>query len=101
MYKAEGEGKEPVSTLRGLSEEGFGLTWNPLQKGVLVAATGQTLCLWDTNQPLTKGAPSLKIDEAHEKTINDVKFSNLNPNMLGTASDDSNYKLWDTRSLKD
>jgi hypothetical protein len=51
--------------LRGLSEEGFGLSWNPNQKGILVAATGETLCLWDTNQVTPKGAAQVKIDKAH------------------------------------
>lgn len=59
------------------------------------------MCLWDTNQVSQKGAPTLKIEKAHLKTINDIKFSNLEGNILGTASDDSHYKLWDTRSLKD
>jgi WD40 repeat protein len=29
--------------------------------------------------------------------INDIKFSNLNANLFGTASDDHHYKLWDLR----
>jgi WD40 repeat protein len=48
-----------------------------------------------------KGNAQIKVDQAHQKTITDIKFSNLNPNIFGTASDDNNYKLWDTRTLKD
>lgn len=62
LYNADGKNKEPSSVLRGLSDEGFGLSWNPNQKGVLVAATGSTMCLWDTNQVSQKGAPTLKIE---------------------------------------
>jgi histone-binding protein RBBP4 len=92
---------EPVATLRGLDSEGFGLSWNPNQKGVIVAATGQTICLWDVNSLNAKGTASTKIEDAHTKVINDVKFSNLNPHLFGTASDDGHYKIWDFRSLKD
>jgi histone-binding protein RBBP4 len=65
----------------------------------LVAATGQNLCLWDTNKASNK--PQAKILDAHQNVINDVKFSILNHNIFGTASDDNNYKLWDYRNLKD
>jgi histone-binding protein RBBP4 len=41
--------KEGYHTLKGLEEEGFGLSWNPLQKGLLAGATGKTICLWDTD----------------------------------------------------
>ena len=29
LYNADGKNKEPSSVLRGLSDEGFGLSWNP------------------------------------------------------------------------
>ena len=43
----------------------------------------------------------MSVKRAHEKTINDIKFSNVNPNLFGTASDDNNYKIWDLRAFKD
>ena len=42
----------------------------------------------------------MKVSIAHENTINDVKFSQSNPHLIGTASDDSNYKIWDIRTNK-
>lgn len=42
----------------------------------------------------------LKIEAAHEGVINDTKFSNINPHVFGTASDDHHYKLWDIRQAK-
>lgn len=61
----------------------------------MVGATGQKVCVWDVQgtQPVNT------VNNAHQKVINDVKFSNLNPNMLGTVSDDSHFKLWDMRDL--
>jgi hypothetical protein len=32
--------EEPTAILRGLENEGFGLSWSPFQKGLLVSATG-------------------------------------------------------------
>jgi hypothetical protein len=55
LYKAEGDNTAPVAHLKGLSNEGFGLSWNPTQKGLLVGATGETICLWDTNNIGIKG----------------------------------------------
>ena len=88
---------QPSFELKGLEGEGFGLSWNPLQKGVLVGATGTSVCLWavDSSKP---SSPQAKIEKAHESVINDAKFSNLDPNMFGTASDDHHYKLWDMRA---
>ncbi len=93
--------EEPISVLRGLESEGFGLSWSPHQKGLLVSATGQDLCLWNTENLNKKGEANTKVSLAHEKTINDVKFSNSNPYLFGTASDDNNYKLWDIRTVND
>lgn len=98
LYNFDGE-STPYATLMGLTEEGFGLCWSPLQKGQLVAATAQTVCLWDVNSVNSRGEPLHTVNEAHQKVINDVKFSNLNLNLFATASDDSHYKLWDVRTL--
>ena len=38
------------------------------------------------------------MNDAHQATINDVKFSPLNPNLFITASDDGNYKIWDIKA---
>lgn len=40
------------------------------------------------------------IEEAHQSSINDIKFSPANTNLLISVSDDSNYKIWDIRNLK-
>ena len=96
--KEDSANEDPIMKLTGLVSEGFGLSWSPFKKGILTAATAQTLCVWD----LEAGSePIFNVDDAHQGTINDVKFSNLNENLIGTASDDNNYKLWDLRTIKD
>lgn len=41
------------------------------------------------------------MNSAHEKVINDIKFSSRTEHLFGTCSDDGHFKLWDVRSLKD
>ena len=64
---------------------------------MLVGATGKTVCVWDA---LNSKVPTISIKEAHQDDINDAKFSSLNPNLIGTASSDSHFKLWDIRTPK-
>jgi len=33
-----------------LSEEGFAINWNTNKRGLLGAATGTTICLWDVEK---------------------------------------------------
>ncbi|CDW78759.1 histone-binding protein rbbp4-like [Stylonychia lemnae] len=84
-------------TLTGLQDEGFGIQWNSKQQGLLAAATGTSVCIWDVDK-CENGAPTVIILDAHEDTINDLKFSPLNQNLYGTASDDHHFKLWDVRA---
>ena len=86
-----------LNVLEGLEDDGFGLCWSPQQKGMLVGATGKTVCVWDA---LNSKVPTITIKEAHQDDINDAKFSSLNPNLIGTASSDSHFKLWDIRTPK-
>lgn len=89
---------ESVATLKGLEEEGFGISWDPHHTGQLGGATGQRICLWDAGK---KGPASVTVNDAHEKVINDIKFSSRSEHLFGTCSDDGNFKLWDVRSMKD
>jgi histone-binding protein RBBP4 len=63
-----------------------------------VAATGTKVCLWDVNSLDGRGLAKETISDAHQMVINDVKFSNLNPHLFATASDDSHFKVWDLRN---
>lgn len=48
-YNDDADNQSSFQTLSGLEEEGFGLSWNPLQKGLLAGASGREICLWDVN----------------------------------------------------
>ena len=55
-----------------------------------------------TKKPTNKDqgiAPKLFLENIHTKNVNDVMFSPCNHNVLGTASDDGHYKIWDLRTL--
>lgn len=45
IYNYEGT-SEVKQTLKGLTEEGFGLSWNPNTQGMIAAATGKDVCVW-------------------------------------------------------
>eukprot|EP00347_Sterkiella_histriomuscorum_P005399 403356762 len=94
---SENKVQTDFTVLSGLEDEGFGMSWNPNQRGVLAAATGTTICIWNVEEQ-KEGNQLLKIQQAHEDTINDIKFSNINPHLFGTAADDGHYKLWDMRT---
>lgn len=66
-----------------------------------MAASNQQIGLWDLTTQSQRVEASIFLEKAHEKTINDAKFSPLNSNMIITASDDSHYKIWDVRNLRD
>jgi WD40 repeat protein len=81
--------------LSGLAEEGFGMSWSVKQKGLLAAASGTQLCLWNISNP---SHHVLSLTNAHQSTINDIKFSPLSDSLFITAADDSHFKIWDLRS---
>lgn len=89
------EKNAPSSVLKGLIVDGFGLSWKPQEQGIIIAGSGDTICGWDLNN---KDENIFKIDNAHQNTVNDVKFSPMNPNLFISASDDGHFKIWDIRT---
>ena len=65
---------------------------------MLCSAAQKSLCIWDVGKGSTD--PILKVDEAHQDSINDLKFSphiNHGGNLLISSSDDGYFKIWDHR----
>lgn len=94
---------KPDLRLLGHTQEGFGLAWNPLRKGILLSGSDDfRICIWDiesTNQnQLTQDA--LENFEAHNSIVEDVAWNNFDENIFITVGDDKKMKIWDARSLQ-
>lgn len=100
--------KEPTSDevkpdlkLLGHSQEGYGLTWNPLKKGVLLSGSDDCkLIIWDinaTNLNQQNQDGYLTYEDAHSSIIEDVCWNNFDENMFISCGDDKKFKVWDVR----
>jgi WD40 repeat protein len=61
---------------------------------LLASASETKICVWDISN---KSTPFYEFLDAHTDSINDVKFSPLDENLLISTADDGNFKLWDLR----
>jgi len=85
------------TTLIGLEEESFALSWNKQQQGLICSASAKTIAIWDINKQNT---PTVTIAEAHTDAVNDVKFSGHpahGGNVMISTADDGHFKVWDMR----
>ena len=94
---------KPDLRLLGHTQEGFGLAWNPLRRGILLSGSVDfRICIWDieaTNQnQLTQDA--LENFEAHNSIVEDVSWNNFDENIFITVGDDKKMKIWDYRSCE-
>lgn len=92
---------EPQAELRGHKKEGYGLCWNPHEKGQL--ATGSedtTVCLWDLKQvnASSKIIKPYRQYTHHTAIVNDVQYHPIHTSLIGTVSDDLTLQILDTRS---
>ncbi|OBT76906.1 histone-binding protein RBBP4 [Pseudogymnoascus sp. 05NY08] len=90
----------PQAELRGHTKEGFGLCWNPHEKGQL--ATGsedKTVRLWDLKS-VTATSNIVKPSRTythHAAIVNDVQYHPIHKSIIGTVSDDLTLQILDTR----
>ena len=97
------EANEPFKAelrLTGAKKEGYGLSWNPNKKGLLLGASYDgAIYEWDV-----ESAPQLYTDvkpvakyEAHAGSVEDVAWSKQHPEIFGSVGDDKRLLIWDTR----
>lgn len=87
--------KEPDIVLKGHTEGGFSIDWNPNVFGQL--ATGGRDCLvnlFDVNNGL------LHSKRIHDGIVNDISFSNFEPHTFCSVADDLRVAINDTRSTE-
>ena len=94
---------EPDLILRGHEKEGYGLSWNPIESGLLLSGSDDhKICMWDLNAH-TKGDKVLdrtKVYTAHTNVVEDVAWHLFHPSFFGSVGDDRKLCIWDTRSCK-
>jgi histone-binding protein RBBP4 len=92
---------KPDLVLKGHSKEGWGLAWNPIQKGILIdASEDHTVCLWDIEGASGTEVSALTTFAGHTSVVEDVAWNNHHENYFVSVGDDGNIILWDKRSQK-
>ena len=98
----------PLLKLKGHQKDGYGLSWNPLKKGLLASgADDGIVCVWDvdanTSAALSKTAQEVDakyLMAGHDKqVVEDVCWNYYNDSLLATCGDDKNVCLWDLRNV--
>ena len=78
--------------LAGHSKEGYGLSWNPQQEGLLLSGADDSLiCIWDIKDQSMLGQsqvqPTMTFSE-HEGVVEDVSWHKQDVNIFGSVGDD-------------
>lgn len=83
-------------TLNYHKENGYGLSFNPNDKGKLLSGSDDaTIALWDIN---TKNYHPASIwASAHSNIVNDCKWHEFDSNIFGSVSEDCTLQLHDQR----
>ena len=94
---------KPDLKLLGHSQEGYGLAWNPLKKGLLLSGSDDfRICMWDIDQTNSNQLTQEPLEnfEAHNSIVEDVAWNNFTENVFLSVGDDKKMKIWDTRNSK-
>lgn len=95
---------KPDIILSGQTGEGYGLSWNPLKQGhILAASEDTTVCHWDINT-YKKGENTLSpvnTYRGHTAFVEDVAWHNHHEDVFASVGDDRYLLFWDTRDKPD
>lgn len=91
--------------LTGHTDEGYGMSWNPVLEGHLVTASqDKTVRLWDitANKSANSGGlPATRVFKHHHAIVNDVDCHPQQSFFIASVSDDHTLQLVDTRQQED
>ncbi|KAG0667695.1 Histone acetyltransferase type B subunit 2 [Maudiozyma exigua] len=98
IYDINQSTKQTPSKLSYHKDNGYGLSFNPNDRGKLLsAADDHTIALWDVDHSIE---PVVTWDNAHTDIVNDCKWHNFQSNIFGTVSEDKTLQIQDTRILE-
>ncbi|OBA21209.1 histone acetyltransferase subunit [Metschnikowia bicuspidata var. bicuspidata NRRL YB-4993] len=84
-------------TLASHSENGYGLSWNHFQRGILLTGSDDKTCvISDVNR--SNSEQFLERYLSHTDIVNDARWHTFDTNVFGSVSDDRNVYLFDTRA---
>lgn len=91
---------KPDIVLKGQEREGYGLSWNSIKQGhILASSEDETVCHWDV-QAYKKGDVNmdpLATYHGHSAVVGDVAWHNLHDSLFASVGDDRLLLVWDTR----
>jgi histone-binding protein RBBP4 len=88
---------KPQHRCLGHSKEGYGLSWNPHERGQLLSGSDdQLICMWDLREAGLEVNP-MQIHRGHTDVVEDVDWHKHYPFMFGSVGDDKKLLLWDSR----
>lgn len=88
-----------LSTLNYHTENGYGLSFSPLEKNRLLSGSDDSnIALWDISSFGKQIKPVHTLESAHNDIVNDVKWHMFDSNLFGSVSEDSTMKLFDQRT---
>lgn len=91
----------PEMRLKGHTKEGWGMSWNPQNKGHLVTSSEDTtICYWDVVSNYSKQAPTMEpmaVYRTHSAIVNDVMWHPQHESLFGSVSDDQSLQIHDVR----
>ncbi|KAL1916012.1 uncharacterized protein VTP21DRAFT_6016 [Calcarisporiella thermophila] len=91
---------QPQVVLRGQTREGYGLSWHPMERGmVLSASEDTTICQWDIKgySRESRALDPIRTYRGHSNIVEDVSWHPLHDNLFASCGDDQLLLIWDTR----
>lgn len=84
-----------IKNLLGHSEEGYGIDWNRVSRGILAScADDERVCVWDVE----KSDKPIHILNDHHALVEDVSWSKFNESILLSCGDDKRIIINDFRA---
>ncbi|XP_065838108.1 histone-binding protein RBBP4-like [Oscarella lobularis] len=90
----------PQLRLKGHTKEGYGLSWNLEEEGLLLSSSDDhTVCLWDVRSAPQeqKTLEAKNIYTGHTSVVEDVAWHLLHDSLFGSVGDDHKLMIWDIR----
>ena len=91
----------PQVVCKGHTKDGYGLAWNPNQRGQLLSGADDALiCVWDVTAQAGADKTEARgsVYKGHKSVVGDVAWHKMNAHTFASVSDDQSLLCWDVRS---